>query len=83
LNGATSEVEIVYYADKRVNHDIIVSLEERMNYLFKRYAKKDSKLEELIRANFKLCKDVEDKLFAFLPFNPEEVALQLGTDEIL
>jgi len=83
LNGAIAEVEIVYYADKRVNHDIIVSLEERMNYLFKRYAKKDSKLEELIRANFKLCKDVEDKLFAFLPFNPEEVALQLGTDEIL
>ena len=83
LNGATSEVEIVYYADKRVNHDIIVSLEERMNYLFERYAKKNPELEELIKANFKLCRDVENKLFAFLPFNPEEVALQLGTDEIL
>ncbi|RPI73485.1 MAG: HDIG domain-containing protein [Desulfobacteraceae bacterium] len=83
LSGAIKEEEIVYYADKRVNHDIIVSLEERMNYLFERYAKKNPELERLIQANFKLCRDVEDKLFAHLPFIPEEVALQLGMEEIV
>jgi hypothetical protein len=82
-NKAISEGEIVYYADKRVNHATIVSLEERMEYLFERYVKKNERLRGLIRANFELCKDVEDKLFALLPFNPDEIALLLGTDEIL
>jgi putative nucleotidyltransferase with HDIG domain len=82
-NKVISEEEIVYYADKRVNHATIVSLEERMEYLFERYVKTNERLRGLIRANFELCKDVEDKLFALLPFNPDEIALLLGTDEIL
>jgi putative nucleotidyltransferase with HDIG domain len=83
IEGGITEEEIVYYADKRVNHDVIVSLEERMEYLFERYAKDSAKLQGLIRNNFKLCKEVEDKLFAFLPFTPEEVALQLETELLL
>ena len=32
-----TEKEIVYYADKRVNHDQVVSLEERLTYILDRY----------------------------------------------
>ncbi len=74
LGGAISEKEIVYYADKRVNHDVVVSLEKRLEYLLKRYGRNKEHLFELIRENFDLCKGVEEKLFAKLSFRPEEVA---------
>ena len=32
-----AEKEIVYYADKRVNHDQVVSLEQRLAYILERY----------------------------------------------
>ena len=35
--GPPTEVEIVNYADKRVMHDSIVSLEQRMDYILQRY----------------------------------------------
>jgi len=35
------ESKIVYYADKRVNHDKIVSLDERFDYLLERYGPKN------------------------------------------
>ena len=38
LEGRLEEVEIVYYADKRVMHDKIVTLDERVDDLIKRYA---------------------------------------------
>jgi uncharacterized protein len=34
-----AEKEIVYYADKRVNHDQVVSLKERLEYILERYGK--------------------------------------------
>lgn len=37
LQGALEEREIVYYADKRVMHDKIVSIEERLQDLVERY----------------------------------------------
>ena len=68
-----SEKEIVYYADKRVNHDVVVSLEERMKYLLLRYGKNKRHLRTHIRENFKLAKEVEKKLFSKLTFQPEEI----------
>jgi len=37
IEGDISEEEVVCYADKRILHDMIVSLEERFEYLFERY----------------------------------------------
>ena len=71
---AISEKEIIYYADKRVNHDKVVSLEERLEYLIVRYAKNQERLIKLIRTNFDLCKEVEAKLFENLDFLPEDLA---------
>ncbi|MFA4855017.1 MAG: HDIG domain-containing metalloprotein [archaeon] len=51
------EEKIVYYADKRVNHDKIVSLDERFDYLLKRYG-----IEKGIRRTFLHCKPLVEKL---------------------
>jgi len=69
-----SEKEIVYYADKRVNADAVVSLEERLEYLLERYGDGKAHRHHLIRDNFDLCKDVEVKLFSRLAFDPEDLA---------
>jgi putative nucleotidyltransferase with HDIG domain len=72
--GAVSASEIVYYADNRVNHDRVVSLEERLEYLLVRYAKNKDTLGRLIKDNFKECREVEKKLFVRLNFRPGDLA---------
>ena len=69
-----SEKEIVYYADKRVNHEAVVSLEERLRYLLCRYAKDEDRLAGAIKENFDLCKKVEKELFAKLDYASDQVA---------
>ncbi len=51
--------EIVYYADKRVLHDKIVSLKERLEYILVHYGKGDSKRNKLIKRNFSRCSELE------------------------
>lgn len=68
-----NEKEIIYYADKRVNHDRIVSLEERLEYLLARYAENRMDLAELIKDNFLICREVEKKLFDKLDLRPEDI----------
>ncbi|OQY08531.1 MAG: hypothetical protein B6I22_00340 [Desulfobacteraceae bacterium 4572_123] len=65
------EAEIVNYADKRVRHDKIVSLEKRMIYILQRYGKSP---EHCVRIK-KLWREsayMEKKLFDLLPFQPED-----------
>ncbi|MBW2283935.1 MAG: HD domain-containing protein [Deltaproteobacteria bacterium] len=68
-----SEKEIVYYADKRVNHDRIVSLDDRLKYILDRYGRNQEWIHRRIRENFEFCRRVEEKLFAGLSFGPESV----------
>ncbi len=63
--------EIVYYADKRVRHDTIVSLAERLEYIIENYGNNDDQIHGLIRENFKNCTQLEEHLFSFLDFGPE------------
>jgi putative nucleotidyltransferase with HDIG domain len=76
--AAYREEELVYYADKRVNHTCIVSLEERLHYVLGRYGSNHHRCR-LIRGNFLLCQAVEQKLFARLSFPPEAVAGMIAT----
>lgn len=71
--GPITEKEIVYYADKRVNHDVIVSLEQRLDYLLERYGRGIEPLRQAIMENFEVCKRLERKLFAGLGFRPEDL----------
>jgi putative nucleotidyltransferase with HDIG domain len=49
LEGKIEEKEIVYYADKRVMHDTIVCLEERVLDLIKRYGTTEEIRNQIIR----------------------------------
>lgn len=74
LEGPVSEKEIVYYADKRVNHDKVVSLEERLGYLIQRYGQGMEGLQKAIRDNFEICRGVETKIFSRLGYSPEDLS---------
>lgn len=78
--GVILEKEIIYYADKRVNHDQIVTIEERLKDLFVRYGKGDVALEKRMEENFRICLRVERKLFAKLPFSPDDIPDLLEKD---
>jgi uncharacterized protein len=73
-----TEEEIVYYADKRVNHDQVVSLEERLTYILDRYGRNNPARHQAILLNFSRCKALETRIFARLPFDSEEVASRLA-----
>ena len=72
--GPVREKEIIYYSDKRVNHDSVVNLDERLEYLIGRYAYKNEEIANAIQTNMEMCREVEKKLFSSLRFNPEELA---------
>lgn len=72
--GIFSPGEIVYYADKRVRHDQIVSLHERLDYILDKYSGGDASKQEGIRDNFRTCSTLEKQLFSLLNFSPEELA---------
>lgn len=72
-DGKIEEKEIVYYSDKRVNHDRVVPLEKRLDYILRRYASRHPGLKDLIVHNFNVCKKVEAKLFQCLSFQPSEI----------
>jgi putative nucleotidyltransferase with HDIG domain len=72
-DGNITEKEIVYYADKRVRHSAVVSLEERLTDILDRYGRDNSELRHRIRENFRICETVERKLFARLRFEPEDL----------
>ncbi len=64
------EAEVVNYADKRVLHDRIVSLDDRMTYILNRYAK-TKKHRELLQVLWDHTRILEKRLFAYLEFHPD------------
>ncbi|HDO30002.1 MAG TPA: HDIG domain-containing protein [Desulfobacteraceae bacterium] len=80
--GAFTAREIVYYADKRVRHEEIVSLDERLDYILEHYGRNDLLLHELIRKNFARCVELEHHMFSFLPFAPGQLADTVSGDPV-
>lgn len=78
--GVFSAREIVYYADKRVRHDQVVSLDDRLAYIIERYAGGNAENERRIRLNFAATKTLEKYLFARLDFSAEELSNRLVED---
>jgi len=75
--------EIVYYADKRVRHDAVVSLDQRLDYILENYGGRDKKIHELIRENFQRCREMEAALFSFLNFPAHELARHVSSKPFL
>ncbi len=69
--GPLEEREIVYYADKRVMHDRIVSVEERVEDLVNRYGFNE-RVKELIRTNGRFVYLLEEKIQGFMAIKMED-----------
>lgn len=72
LTREPHEAEVINYADKRVLHDRIVSLKQRMGYIVERYGG-DSDINERIAMLYEKTRDLEKHLFAYMPFTPENL----------
>lgn len=67
------EEEIVNYADKRVIHTRVGSLEDRLRYIMERYGT-DRDRRNTILSIFRQCVLLEEKLFSHLDCAPAELA---------
>jgi len=72
-NGIFLAKELVYYADKRVRHDEIVSLEKRLEYILENYGNNDPNRYRLIKENFNKCKQLENFLFSKIKLTTSEI----------
>ena len=68
-----AEEHLVYYADKRVVHDEVVSLVERFLYLQRTYGK-DSAALRFIADMKEEAKRVEQEIFLLLDFSPDDIS---------
>jgi HD superfamily phosphodiesterase len=69
---APTEAQIVNYADKRVLHDKVVPLDDRMDYIMQRYAKTEAHRQWLM-AVWELTATLEARLFDYLAFSPDQL----------
>lgn len=67
-----SEEEVVNYADKRVMHNRVVSLEERFKDLRIRYGKDPEGMRYLRRME-KVVQEIEQKIFSILQIDPSDL----------
>ena len=66
------EAQILNYADKRVLHDRIVSLDERMSYIQERYGTRPEH-KDRIELLWKKTAALEKQMFEYLPFSPDDL----------
>ena len=72
-HGPVTGAELLNYSDKRVQHETIVGLTDRFEDLLVRYGRGNPEVERRIREDWGIIARVEAKIFAKLPFGPEEV----------
>lgn len=72
--GQVGEKELVYYADKRVTHDQIVSLDERLDYILSTYGNGEAARHQAIRENFAVCCQIEKRIWDDLSDEPDSLA---------
>jgi putative nucleotidyltransferase with HDIG domain len=80
-SGEPTEAEIVNYSDKRVLHDKIVSLTERMGYILEKYGDEPEKRERILWLSEK-TRLMEARLFTILSISPLDLKdlLSAGDD---
>lgn len=79
--GIFGTKEMVFYADKRVCHDQVVTLDGRLEYILERYGDNNPVKKRLIRHNFNKTIELENYLFSFLDFLPKELTRHISQAE--
>ena len=77
-HGVFGVKEIVFYADKRVCHDQVVSLDGRLAYILGRYGDRNPVKEQLIHQNFRQAVELETYLFRCIDFPPDQLAQHIS-----
>jgi putative nucleotidyltransferase with HDIG domain len=77
--GVFGATEIVFYADKRVRHDEVVSLDARLEYILAKYADNNPQKEAFILKNFSQCRKMEHHLFSYLSIEPDDILSLLSS----
>jgi len=73
ISDSINEAEIVNYSDKRVLHDRVVSLGERMQYILEKYCKDSVIYKDKAIDLFEKTKKIEDKIFKHITFSPDDL----------
>ncbi len=76
--GPVEEREIVYYADKRVMHHTIVTVDQRVNDLLNRYGTSPERRERIL-LNSRMIYFIEEKLQRNVNGNLEQLISRLRT----
>jgi uncharacterized protein len=71
-SSTPTDAEIVNYSDKRVLHDKIVPLSDRMGYILEKYGRSPERKRNILLLLEKTEK-LERRLFAGLPFSPGDL----------
>jgi len=79
-SDAVTEAEIVNYSDKRVVHDRVVSLGERIEYLLERYGI-DERRRAWILMLAEKTREMETRIFSGVAFAPSEIELKIAPDD--
>ena len=74
------EVEIINYADKRVLHDEIVSLDKRLDYILGKYAAIPEHRERT-RWVWKKTREMEAEIFRTMPFSPDDLRHLINAED--
>jgi len=72
-----TDAEIVNYSDKRVLHDKIVPLSERMGYILEKYGRSPERKRNILLL-WEKTEKLEKRLFAGLPFSPGDLSGMLS-----
>jgi uncharacterized protein len=76
-SAVTTEAEVVNYADKRVLHDRIVPLDERMGYILEKYGREPER-KRMILLLWEKTEALEVRLFTSIPFAPDDISRLLA-----
>ena len=74
------EAEIINYADKRVLHDQVVSLDKRLDYILEKYGQQPEQ-QDRIRWLWEKTLELEAKIFDDLSFDPEDLNRLLNSGD--
>ena len=76
-SAVPTEADVVNYADKRVLHDRIVPLGERMGYILEKYGREPERKRRILLL-WEKTEALEARLFAGLPFAPDDISRLLA-----
>jgi uncharacterized protein len=78
-SSTPTDAEIINYSDKRVLHDKIVPLSERMGYILEKYGCRPERKRNILLL-WEKTEKLEERLFTSLPFSPGDLSELLSVE---